>query len=60
MTSEAQEKNMPVKTDRVSDFFRHASKEEKIRVFREAAREASRDQRELLKEYDKKLKTTQA
>ncbi len=43
------------KKDSFSDFFRHASKEEKVRVFREVAREASEDQRKLLKEYERKL-----
>jgi hypothetical protein len=41
-----------------SEFFRHASKEEKVRVFREVAREASEDQRKLLREYERKLGVT--
>lgn len=48
------------KIDRVSEFFRHASKEEKVRVLREVAKEASEDQRKLLREYDRKLGTTRA
>lgn len=48
------------KIDPVSEFFRHASKEEKERVFREVAKEASEDQRKLLKEYDKKLRAKHA
>ncbi len=50
-------KNKGKKADPVSDFFRHASEEEKVRVFREVAREASEDQRKLLKEYERKLGT---
>ena len=48
------------KVDPVSEFFRHASKDEKVRVFREAAQEASDDQRQLLKEYEQKLGATHA
>ena len=48
------------KKDSISDFFRHASQEEKERVFREVAKEASEDQRKLLKEYDKKLRAKHA
>lgn len=46
------------KKDSISNFFRHASKEKKVRVFREVAREASEDQRKLLKEYERKLEVT--
>ncbi|MDD5083348.1 MAG: hypothetical protein PHT88_00225 [Candidatus Moranbacteria bacterium] len=48
------------KVDRVSEFFRHTSKEEKVRVLREVAKEASDDQRRLLREYDKRLGTMRA
>lgn len=48
------------KKDSFSEFFRHASKEEKVRVFREVTKEASEDQRKLLKEYDRKLGVTKA
>ena len=53
-----EEQKIPKKNDPVSDFFRHASKEEKVRVFREVARAASEDQRKLLKEYERKLGAT--
>lgn len=42
-------------SDKVSDFFYRASKEEKEAVFLEVAKKASADQRELLKKYDKQL-----
>jgi hypothetical protein len=48
------------KKDSFSEFFRHAPKEEKERVFREVAKEASADQRKLLKEYERKLQSTHA
>lgn len=48
------------KRDSFSGFFRHASKEEKLKVFREVAKEASEDQRKLLREYDRKLGATRA
>lgn len=47
------------KKDSFSEFFRHAPKEEKLKVFREVAKAASEDQRKLLREYDRKLGTTQ-
>mgnify|MGYP006914139859 CR=1 FL=1 len=42
-------------SDRVSAFFRDASQKEKERVFLEVARKANNDQRELLREYDRKF-----
>ncbi len=48
------------KKDSFSEFFRHAPKEEKERVFLEVAKKASADQRELLKEYERKLHATHA
>lgn len=48
------------KFDSISDFFRNASKEEKIKLFREVAKEASEDQRKLLREYDRKIKAAHA
>ena len=38
-----------------SDFFRYASKEEKEKLFLEVAREASEDQREILRRFDEKF-----
>jgi TRAP-type C4-dicarboxylate transport system substrate-binding protein len=48
-------KKKEAKSDKVSDFFYRASKEEKKAVFLEVAKEASADQRELLKKYDEQL-----
>jgi len=42
--------------DTFSDFFHNASKEEKILVFTKVAREANKDQRELVKKANLKLK----
>lgn len=43
------------KTDPVADFFLHTSKEEKEKVLLEIAKNASEDQRELLREYERKI-----
>lgn len=42
--------------DTFSDFFHNAPKEEKISVFTKAAKEANKDQRELVKKANLKLK----
>ncbi|MDP4007737.1 MAG: hypothetical protein Q8P68_00940 [Candidatus Peregrinibacteria bacterium] len=44
--------------DTFSDFFYNAPKEEKISVFTKAAKEANRDQRELVKKANLKLKNS--
>ena len=38
-----------------SDFFRHASKQEKIKVFREVLRGANEDQRKLVERYEREI-----
>lgn len=46
------------KKDHFSDFFRRASKKKKIEVFTEAARKANKDQRELVRHANIRLKAT--
>lgn len=48
-------KKKEAKSDKISDFFYRASKEEKKAVFLEVAKKASEDQRALLKKYDEQL-----
>ncbi len=48
-------KKKEVKSDKVSDFFYRSSQQEKEAVFLQVAKEASADQRALLKKYDKQL-----
>ncbi len=38
-----------------SDFFHHASSEEKTKVFREVLRGANEDQRKLVERYDREI-----
>ncbi len=52
-------KNKP-RTDSFSEFFRHASREEKEHMFREVAKEANADQQKVLEEYDQKIQVLNA
>ena len=49
---EAFSRKNDVSGDPVSEFFRHASIEEKERILRETAKRSSNDQRKLLEKYD--------
>lgn len=45
-------------SDSFSEFFHHATPKEKMRVFKEAARKANKDQRKLVKKIILRLKNT--